>query len=400
MKVVHELPDHKSVIDVKIHKNEKPSESKIQSCFRSLKRSYTRRSTESEVEGKIKKPKIMETSTPQQAWRKEKQEESSPDTSPISRTENHSNEETGDGDIAASDVVLVKKKTNISDNLDTTALTPPKKMDSSEEMESFRKLTSNWSKAAIGSEIIIKTSSAPDITSLDDNSFFNMAKKKEHNLNERVEISRNRSLSVGDKALDLSPWSSYEIKEESNDGQQKEKDGEENQNAAMEEMNKPRSNIQPLNTAGNGTTRVMKILKRSSTRKVLNNLTSDESKVIMGAGARSDVLNMCLTPGTSSKRTLLKTPNKRDTHESVDANEGCGSPELKRPNIIERQKSGLSQGKNNKTKKGGKKKMRKGTIYKYLSVHNPGNTMRTEQKDQGMVADEVDQGNEVDLSNV
>ena len=121
----------------------------------------------------------------------------------------------------------------------------------------------------------------------------------------------------------------------------------------------------------------------------------------MGTGTGSEVLNMCLTPGTSHKRTLQETTNKQDdTGPCTETdNDGCGSPDLKKPNMLNLQRSGLSQGKNIKNKRGGKKpKIIKETIYKYLSVCNPGNTIQNGKQDQKQDGGDVEQAKKLDFS--
>ena len=395
MRAVHKLPNINDA-PTKINR----AEDNMQSCFRYFKRSNSWRPSDTGPEAGIKKCKIMDTSTPQHAWRQ--QGEQSPDTSPISRND-LSKEEFEDGNNAVFSDMLVKKKTNISDDLDTTALTPPKKMDSSEEMESFIKLTTNWSRAAVAGDIIMKTSSAPDVTSLNENSYYNMGRKKELSGNGRLLEPRNRSLSMGDQALDLSPWSPYEVvsKDDTNNEPATVGDLKENKEDPGEVMNSPILNIQPHTLIKNESTRVKKIPKRRFERKMHIELSNAESKVFMGTGTGSEVLNMCLTPGTSHKRTLQETTNKQDdTGPCTETdNDGCGSPDLKKPNMLNLQRSGLSQGKNIKNKRGGKKpKIIKETIYKYLSVCNPGNTIQNGKQDQKQDGGDVEQAKKLDFS--
>ena len=157
----------------------------------------------------------------------------------------------------------------------------------------------------------------------------------------------------------------------------------------------PISNIQPHTLVKNESTCVKKIPKRCFERKMHRELSNAESKVFMGTGTGSEVLNMCLTPGTSHKRTLQETSNKQDDTD----NDGCGSPDLKKPNMLNLQRSGLRSGKNIKNKRGGKKrKIIKGTIYKYLSVYNPGNTIQNGKQDQKQDGGDVEQAKKLDFS--
>ena len=164
-----------------------------------------------------KRLKTMETSTPNhfdsQAYRLETVD--SDDNSPIMKATDVVENQCECEEVELIDYSTKNCRTNLSDKLDKTKLTPVKPISNSAEERFFMGGTADLTNAAVAAGLIRRSSSLPDICQLEDNSFFI---KLPARWQDNSMLVRWRSNSVGRRSIpsadiDFSKWSTNDFEE-------------------------------------------------------------------------------------------------------------------------------------------------------------------------------------------
>ena len=159
-----------------------------------------------------KKSKPTTTSTPDLTrWREGNQTGPNMEESPIESFKGKQDDSTGtsgsqNADSSPGSKHGILQRTNASNELSMSCITPPKKLTTSQEDRGLENLTRNWSSAAARSGLLKKVSSAPDgldITGLKENSMYKDFSSRRSN-------GRRFSVSSCDE-FDLSTWDEEEI---------------------------------------------------------------------------------------------------------------------------------------------------------------------------------------------
>ena len=251
---------------------------------------------------RVKKLK-MDASTPQDGrWRRQVDLMNLSGTSPIMAGVVAKDESNGE-DMSNNNVQgrgLISK-TNISEEMDSTALTPPKAMSSSQEMKSFCELTRNWTRAA-SSNAIIKTTSAPDLVDLVDNVMYKSCPYRQRTLSE----------GSGSSFMSLSPWDDKMMAEK-----------------FINEHEMENKKLDPTVTDNtNDVSEVMVVKKaRGQTMSYKNSALS------LGANADPNVLKQKATPGSPVRikrplQTSPGTPSNASRRRNVNSSPAA-SPSLR-----------------------------------------------------------------------
>ena len=285
----------------------------------------------------------MDSSTPQHlSWRGNK-EKASPDTSPIDKVI-MATMELDHGDNGVSDM----RRTNVSNELDNTALTPPRILNSSQELKSFADLTRNWTRAANGTSTRYtrRTNSFPDLLALHENSLYKVFTVRVNN-SAGVVNRRQRTLSEssGFSQMDLSPWDDAQAFEQ-----------------FMREHTQVKEKLKTSPQMPDETCdKLRKIFTPPPNARV--------SSLQLGVGASREILDQQATPGNcgSGKRRICRIKEegiittkrfrRNDLQKSPE-----GSPKLRGKR---HKKTGLAVGRK-------KDNLRQAKINKYFNKFDPG----------------------------
>ena len=250
--------------------------------------------------------------------------------------------------------------------MDSTALTPPKAMSSSQEMKSFGDLTRNWSRAA-SSSAIIKTTSAPDLVDLIDNVMFKNCPYRQRTLSE----------GSGSSFMSLSPWDEKMMVEK-----------------FINEHETENKKLDPTAT-DNDTNNVSGVVVVKKARGRM--MSYKDSALSLGANADPNVLEQRATPGSPVriKRPLQMspgTPSNASRRRNVNISP-AGSPSLRlgpiRPQFKATNRPRNAQKKKIQTSKRGvgKNKLIQTKIQMFYNAFDPG--IASEQ-DKNLVKEDVE----------